>query len=171
MLEDQERQRKNKQDDFTNQQSFSKKRKIQKEHPSCVSRERMRPQKINLLFRIQLNFQKLYYRLLLTLKNQKLKESEWPSLSGESGNHNRCFFLQQNNVSSFRHEVMWRMLDRVNQEILTNLCSWFYKQVPNTRLGRLARASSHEEISAVCKGYDFQKNELIFLKSILSYFF
>ena len=34
-------------------------------------------------------------------------------------------------------------------------------QVPNTRLGRLARARSHEEILDICKSYDFTKNELI----------
>jgi len=50
------------------------------------------------------------------------------------------------NVGGIRHEVMWRMLE----------------QVPDSRLGLLAQARSHEEILAVCSDYSLVDNEFFF---------
>ena len=47
------------------------------------------------------------------------------------------------NVGGVRHEVMWRMLENV----------------PNSRLGRLEKAESHEEILKLCSDYSLLDNE------------
>lgn len=50
------------------------------------------------------------------------------------------------NVGGVRHEVMWRMLE----------------QIPHSRLGRLARAGTHEEIIKLCSDYSLVDNEYFF---------
>ena len=47
------------------------------------------------------------------------------------------------NVGGVRHEVMWRML----------------QNIPNSRLGRLEKAGSHEEILRLCSDYSLLDNE------------
>ena len=47
------------------------------------------------------------------------------------------------NVGGERHEVMWRVL----------------QNIPNSRLGRLEKAGSHEEILRLCSDYSLLDNE------------
>ena len=46
-------------------------------------------------------------------------------------------------VGGVRHEVMWRIL----------------QNIPNSRLGRLEAATSHEEILDLCSDYSLMENE------------
>ena len=50
------------------------------------------------------------------------------------------------NVGGVKHEVMWKMM----------------KQAPNSRLGKLAIATTHEEINNLCADYSIQNNEFFF---------
>jgi len=50
------------------------------------------------------------------------------------------------NVGGVRHEVMWRMLE----------------QIPNSRLGKLARATEHHQIQQLCSDYSLIDNEYFF---------
>jgi len=50
------------------------------------------------------------------------------------------------NVGGVKHEVMWRMLD----------------QVPTSRLGKLAAATTHNQILDLCADYSFEENEYFF---------
>ena len=50
------------------------------------------------------------------------------------------------NVGGIKHEVMWKML----------------KQAPNSRLGKLAEASTHEDIMKMCADYSIRENEFFF---------
>ena len=50
------------------------------------------------------------------------------------------------NVGGVRHEVLWRMLE----------------QLPGSRLGLLARATTHQQIMALCSDYSLVDNEFFF---------
>ena len=50
------------------------------------------------------------------------------------------------NVGGQRHDIMWRQLEKK----------------PLTRLGRLARASDHDEILDLADGYSLTRNEIYF---------
>ena len=50
------------------------------------------------------------------------------------------------NVGGVRHEVLWRMLE----------------QLPNSRLGLLARARTHQQIMKLCSDYSLVDNEFFF---------
>jgi len=50
------------------------------------------------------------------------------------------------NVGGVRHEVMWRMLE----------------QIPHSRLGKLAKATTHEDIMVICADYSLVDNEYFF---------
>ena len=50
------------------------------------------------------------------------------------------------NVGGVRHEVLWRMLE----------------QLPDSRLGLLARATTHQQIIKLCSDYSLVDNEFFF---------
>ena len=54
--------------------------------------------------------------------------------------------LSSLNVGGVRHEVLWRMLE----------------QLPGSRLGLLARATTHQQIMALCSDYSLVDNEFFF---------
>ena len=58
----------------------------------------------------------------------------------------RCHKRVALNVGGVRHEVTWRLLD----------------QFPQSRLGRLARAETHQEISNLVSDYNLLQNEYFF---------
>ena len=53
------------------------------------------------------------------------------------------------NVGGVRHEVLWRMLE----------------QLPDSRLGLLSRARTHEQIMKLCSDYSLVDNEFFFDRS------
>ena len=50
------------------------------------------------------------------------------------------------NVGGERHEIMWKLL----------------QQKPTSRLGKLAKAKTHEAILELCESYCLDKNEVYF---------
>ena len=50
------------------------------------------------------------------------------------------------NVGGEKHEIMWKLL----------------QQKPTSRLGKLAKAKTHEAILALCESYCLDKNEIYF---------
>ena len=87
---------------------------------------------------------------------QVVEETPWPtSVSSSPGRdlilksrrlHKRAAL----NVGGVRHEVTWRLLD----------------QFPQSRLGRLARVESHQQIMELVSYYDLRSNEFFFDRSV-----
>ncbi|EUB58327.1 Potassium voltage-gated channel protein Shab [Echinococcus granulosus] len=57
------------------------------------------------------------------------------------------------NVGGSQHEVLWKTLARL----------------PNSRLGRLCRVKSHEELMSLCDDYNLAKNEFFFDRNSTSF--
>ena len=75
--------------------------------------------------------------------------------------------LKKNLFYFARHEVMWRMLEQVKIQKYCGKTQIFrhfpsFNKIPNSRLGRLARVRSHEEILQLVSDYSLVDNEYFF---------
>ena len=83
---------------------------------------------------------------------QVVEETDWPASLSSSPTREliiksrRCHKRVALNVGGVRHEVTWRLLD----------------QFPHSRLGRLARVESHQQIMDLVSYYDLRSNEYFF---------
>ena len=78
-----------------------------------------------------------------TLLVSCLPTSPSPDLISKSRQSHKRVAL---NVGGVRHEVTWRLLD----------------QFPHSRLGRLAREETHQQILHLVSDYNLQQNEYFF---------
>lgn len=87
---------------------------------------------------------------------QVVEETDWPASLSSSPTREliiksrRCHKRVALNVGGVRHEVTWRLLD----------------QFPHSRLGRLARVESHQQIMDLVSHYDLRSNEYFFDRSV-----
>ena len=83
---------------------------------------------------------------------QVVEETDWPASLSSSPTREliiksrRCHKRVALNVGGVRHEVTWRLLD----------------QFPHSRLGRLARVESHQQIMELVSDYSLPDNQYFF---------
>ena len=86
---------------------------------------------------------------------QVVEETNWPDSVSSSPTRDliiksrRCHKRVALNVGGVRHEVTWRLLE----------------QFPHSRLGRLARVESHQQVMDLVSHYDLRSNEFFFDRS------
>ena len=85
--------------------------------------------------------------LVSRLGEESLPATPSPDLIAKS---RECHKRVALNVGGVRHEVTWRLLD----------------QFPQSRLGRLARVESHQQIMELVSYYDLRSNEFFFDRSV-----